>query len=204
MAHHAQELGPLPLQLPKLRQILHGDHHRDDGAVGMDGRGVDQRLDAAPVREREHHLLGAHRLGAAELPRQRKLGQRDLAPVAPAADQHLQQLLRGCARRAQALDQAARLAIERHRTARPGIEDHDANRRGLDQRFKVGPGPLLGPVSARIADRRRGLRGEQHQDLLVLGGELRRAFLPSEEEVADVHTPMPHRDALEGLRQHEP
>ena len=43
----------------------------------------------------------------------------DLAPVAEAAGQHLQQLLRGKAWRAQALDDALRLAVERDRTAGP-------------------------------------------------------------------------------------
>ena len=52
-----------------------------------DRGGVDERRDAAPVRDREHDLLGPHRLGAVQRPRQRQPVERDLAPVgAPAGD----------------------------------------------------------------------------------------------------------------------
>ena len=200
VAHHAQELRPLPLQLLKGREILHGDHHRGDRPVpGMDGRDVHQGLDAAPVRERERDLLGAHRLGAAELLRQRVLGKRDLAPVGPPADDRPEQVLRGGVRRAQALDDAPRLAVERHRTAGRGIEDHHADRRGLDQGLQVRPGPLLGPMGARIADRGRGLRGEQHQHFLVLLGEHGPAFLLAEKKVPHMDAAMAHRGGLQGL-----
>ena len=56
----------------------------------------------------------------------------------------------------------------------------------------------FGPVGARVGDRGRGLRGEQHQDLLVPVGERRRALLLDEVEVADMHAAMAHRRALEG------
>ena len=85
MAHQGQELGPQPLDLVERGEVLNGHHHRTNGApVGRDRGGVDERPDAAPVRHSEHHLLGAHRLGAAELLRDGELAQRHLAPVGAA------------------------------------------------------------------------------------------------------------------------
>ena len=53
VAHHAQELGPHALQLPKRRQVLQGDHHRGERAVrAVDRGGVDERRDATPIRDR--------------------------------------------------------------------------------------------------------------------------------------------------------
>ena len=99
VAYHAEELRPHPFDLVERRQVLHGHHHRaDPGPLGANRRDVDQRPDAAPVRDREHHLLGAHRLGAHQMPGQRKLAKRDLAPVRAPARDHPQQLLRGMAR----------------------------------------------------------------------------------------------------------
>ena len=67
VAHQAQELGPQPLDLVERREVLHGHHHRADGAaLGADRRGVDQRPKAPPVGDGEHDLLGAHRLARAE------------------------------------------------------------------------------------------------------------------------------------------
>ena len=81
VADHAEELGAHALQLLKRGEVLHGDHHRRDGAVlGVDRRCVDQRGDAAPVGGNEHDRLGAHRLGAAQHTRERELAERDLAP----------------------------------------------------------------------------------------------------------------------------
>ena len=91
-----------------------------------------------PSRGREHDLLGAHRLGAAERRGEREPVERDLAPVAAPAGQHPQQILRGAARRAQALHDALRLAVERHRLAGLRIEHSDADQRGLDQGLEVG------------------------------------------------------------------
>ena len=82
----------------------------------------------------------------------------------------------------------------------PGEHD-DADRRGLDQRLEVGAGAPLGAVGPRVGDRGRGLRGEQHQDLLVLVGERRPARLLDQIEVADMGAAMAHRRALEGLRR---
>ena len=162
------------------------------------GRRVDQRGDAAPVGDREHDLLGAHRLAAAQRRRQRQLVQRDLAPVGAPERHHLQELLRGAARAAQAVDDPPRLAVERDRGAAPRIEHHDADRGGLDQRLEVGPRALLGAVRAGVGDRARRLRGEQPQHLLVLVGERLPALLLDEIEVADMHVAMVHRHALEG------
>ena len=58
-------------------------------------------------------------------------------------------------------------------------------------------------MCAGVGDRVGRLRGEQHQDLLVVGRELVPAFLRGEEEVADVHAPVTHRRRLQGLRQHQ-
>ena len=204
VAHHGEELGAMALQLLKGRKVLHGDHHRRDRAVvGVDRRGVDQRGDAAPVGGREHDLLGAHRLGAAQRPRERELIEGDLAPVGEAAGEDPEQILGGLAGVAQAIDDAPRLEVERDRAAGADVEHHDADRRGLDQRLKVGPRPLLGAVGARVGDRGRGLRGEQHQDLLVLVGERLVALLLGQIEVADMDAAMAHRRALEGLRRQQ-
>ena len=198
------ELGPQPLQLLERRQVLHGDYHRLDRAVRRtDRRRVDQRRDAAPVRDRELDLLRAHRLGIAEPVGEREFVKPDLAPVAPPAGHDLQQLLKRRVRTAQPLDDPPRLAVERHRPAAPGIEHHHPDRRGVDQGLQVGPGPLLGAVRARVGDRRRRLRGEQHQDLLVLVRELLPARLLAEKEVADMHPPVAHRHGLQGLRQRQ-
>ena len=199
VAHHAQELRPHALQLLERRQVLHGDHHRGDRAVlGVDRRRVDQRGDAPAVGDREHHLLGPHRLGVAQLVREREPVERDLAPVGAPAGDDLEQVLGGAAGHAQALHDPRRLAVERHRLAGPGIEHQHADRRGLDQGLQVGARLPLGPVGVRVGDRRRGLRGEQQKDLLVLARERRRAFLSEEVEVADMHAAMAHRRALEG------
>ena len=204
VAHHAEELGAQPLQLLERREILHGDHDRGDPVVGgMDRGRVDQRAHAAPVRHREHDLLGAHHLAGAEVLGEGELAQARLAPVGPAEGDHLQQLLRRAARRAQALDDAPRLAVERDRPPAACIEHHHADRRGLDEDLEVGPRPPLVAVRARIGDRGRRLACEQEQELLVLVGERGRSLLLAEEEVADVHAAVAHRCALEGLRAHQ-
>ena len=202
MAHHAQELGPQALQLLERRQVLHGDHHRLDRAVGRIERcGVDQRGDAPPVGDRELDLLRAHQLSLAELVSEREFVKPGLAPVAAPADHDLEQLLRRAVPAAQSPDNPPRLAVERHRPAALGIEDHHPDRRGIDQGLQVGPGSLLVAVRAGVGDYRRRLRGEQHQDLLVLVRECLPARLLAEKEVADMHPPVPHRRSLQGLRQ---
>ena len=68
VAHHPEELGPLPLQRLERRQVLHGDDDRDDlSALRSDGRDVEERPDASPVGHRQLDLLGPHRRGALEL-----------------------------------------------------------------------------------------------------------------------------------------
>ena len=105
VADHAEKLGALALQLLERREVLHGDHHRGDGAVlGVDRGGVDQRGHAAPVGDRERDLLGAHRLAAAQRARERELVEGDLAPVGAPVGDDLEQLLRRLAGSAQALD----------------------------------------------------------------------------------------------------
>ena len=137
------------------------------------------------------------------MPRDGERAQGHIAAVGPAEGDHLQQLLRRAARRAQALDDAPRLAVERHRAAAPGIEHHHADRRGLDEGLEVGPRLALVAMRARVVDRRRCLTCEQEQDLLVLVGERGRALLLGEEEVADMDAPVAHRRALEGLGAHQ-
>ena len=205
VADHAQELRPQPLQFLERREVLQGDHHRLERAVRrMDRRGVDQRGDAAPVGDRELDLLRAHRLGIiAELVGERELVKPDLAPVAAPADHDLEQLLRRAVATAQSPDDPPRLAVERHRPAALGIEDHHPDRRGVDQGLQVGPRPLLVAVRAGVGDRRRRLRGEQHQNLLVLARERLPARLLAEKEVADMHPAVAHRHGLQGLRQRQ-
>ena len=172
VTHQAKKLGSRPLQFLQRRHVLQGDHYRLDHAIlGMDRRGVDQRGDAPAAGDLEHHLLGAHRRGAAQHLRQGKLFQRDLPSVGPPALHHPQQLLRRVSCQAQALDNSPRLPIDQHRLAGPCIENRHAHRRGVDQGLQVGPGPVLVTVGARVGDGRRGLRGEQHQNFLVLAGE---------------------------------
>ena len=202
VAHEAQELGPLALEVLERREVLHGDDHGVDLAAGRpDGRGVEEGGDASAAGDREHDLLGAHPLGALELLRERELGQRDLAAVAAAARHDLQQVLRGLPRLAQAVGDAPRLRVQRHRGAALRVEDGDPHGAGLDEGLEVGAGPLLALVGARVGDRRRRLGGEQHQDLLVLAGELLVTLLVAEEEVADVQAPVAHRGPLEGGRR---
>ena len=163
------------------------------------GRHVDQHGHAPPAGGGEHDLLGAHRLRVAQHAPERESVEGNLAPVGKAAGHGLHHLLVRLARAAQALHEPARLAVDRDRTAGRHVEHQHAERRGLDQRLKAGAGAPLGAVGPRIGDCRRGLGGEQHQELLVLVGELPSALLLAEEEVADLHIAMAHRRALEGV-----
>ena len=127
---------------------------------------------APTVGDLEHDLLGAHRRGAAQHLSQGKLCQCDLPSVGPPALHDLQQLLRRVVCQApRPLDNSPRLPIDQPRLAGPCIEDRHAYRRGVDQGLQVGPGPMLVTVGACVGDRRRRLRGERHQNLLVIAGE---------------------------------
>ena len=115
--------------------------------------------------------------------------------------QHLAQVLQGAVRTEQAGEDAPGLPVDRQRIAGLRIEHHDADRRGLDQRLEVGPRAPLVAVRPRVGDGDRGLSREQHQQLLVLVGELLAALLPGEEEGAYIGATVAHRRALEGLGQ---
>ena len=143
----------------------------------------------APVRDRDHDLLGAHRPGAGEHLRQRQLAEHDLAPVGEAAGGDLPELLGRAARRAQALGEAPRLAVDRHRAPAADIEHQDTDRRGLDQGLEVGARPLLVAMGAGVGDGSGRLRGEQHQHLLILGGELGAVLLLSPHPQGRGHIP---------------
>ena len=90
-----------------------------------------------------------------------------------------------------------RLTVERDRPAGGRVQHHDADRRGLDQCLEVGPRPLHVAVRPGVRDRRRRLRSEEHQDLLVLGGERLPVLLVAEEEVAEMLAPVVHRSSLQ-------
>ena len=199
VAHQTQELSPHPLDLVERRQVLQGHHHRADlAAFCPDRRGVDERPDAAPVRDREDHLLGAHRLAGAERLLQGNFGQRHFPAVGAADRDHLQEVLGRTAGRPQAVDDAPGLAVERDRPDGAGVHDHDADRRGLDQGFEIRPRAPLAAVRPRVGDRGGGLGREQRQHFFVVVGELLAVGLLGEEEVADVRAPVVHRRALEG------
>ena len=201
VAHHAEEFRPLPLECLERRQVLQGDDDRDDrSALRTDGRDVEERPDAPPVGHRQLDLLGPHRRGSLELPGQGQPFEGERPPVRVPARDHLEQLLRWAARGTEPLDEAPRLPVERHRLAGSGVEHHDADRRGLDERREVGPRPLDVAVRARVRDRRRRLRGEQHQDLLVLTRERLAVLLVAEKEVAEMLAPIAHRGPLQRLR----
>ena len=203
VTHDCEELGPHPLEFLERREILHRDHDRLHAAVRcMDRRGVEQRLDAPAVGHREHHLLVAKRLPAAQVPGHRELGQRNLAPVRAPERDYLRQTLYGAIRHPQALDDPFRLAVEGHDTAGPGVKDHHADRRGVHQGLQAGPGPLLVPIGPRVGDGRRRLRSEEHEHLLVPVGELASVSLLAEKEAADMHAPVMDRRALQGMVGH--
>ena len=204
VADEPQELGAQAFNLVERGEVLHGHHHRRDGAVlAMNGRRVDEHPHTPPVGHREHHLLGAQRLSRAELPGDGELAQGNLAPVGAAKGDDFQKLLGRVAGRAKPLHDAPRLAVERHRPPARRVEHHHPDRGGLDQGLEVGPRAALGAVGARVRDGGGGLRGEQHQDLLVLVDELAVALLPGEEEVPDVLIVVAHRGREQGVRPHQ-
>ena len=191
VAHHAQELGPLPFQFFQRFQVLHGDHQGNDPAVpAADRRGVDQGPQTPAVRHREHEFLGAHGLRSAQRPRERKLRERELLAVRPPNRDRPQQLLRRAARRIQARNHPLPLAVEPHERAGLRLEHRHAHGRGVDQGFQIGASPALVAIRLGVGDSRRRLRCEQDQGFLVLVAEPLSALLVGEIEVADVHAPV--------------
>ena len=205
VAHHVQKLGAHAFHFVERRQVLHRDHHRCDGAVfGADGGRVDQDPDVASLGNREHDLLAAHRLAAAQLLCERKLGEDDLVPVRTPARDLRQQIPQRPPRRVQALHDPPGFVIEGQHIAGAAVEDHDADRRGFDQGLQIGPSAVLVAVGTGVGDRRGRLRGEQYQDLFVLAGERFAACLGAEKEAAHVHVAIVHRRALERDRGDRP
>ena len=82
----------------------------------------------------------------------------------------------------------------------PASKHRHADRRGLDERLEVGPRPLEIAVRARVRDRRRRLRREKHQDLLVLARERLAVLLVAEKEVAEMLAPVVHRGPMQRPR----
>ena len=164
MAHQAQELRTRSLQLLQRRQILHGYHQRFDLPVrGTDRSGVDQSLHSTAVGDLQHDFLGAHRRGGAHLLRQQKFVQGNFPSVGTPVGNGRQKLLRGLAQPARTLDHPPCLPVEPQRMSGSGTEDHHPHRRSFDQCLQICSRLLLGPMGARVGDRRRRLRGEQHQ-----------------------------------------
>ena len=129
VAHHLEELRPLPLELLERRQVLHRDDERDDPAlVGTDRRGVDERADAPAVGHRELDLLAPDRHGGLHVPEHGRAAEGVLAPVGEPPRHRLEEVLDRQARSADRLDDAPRLAVrEDHAPPRP-VEDHDTDR----------------------------------------------------------------------------
>ena len=197
VAHHAQEVRPLPLQFVERRQILQRDDDRDHlSRLGMDRGRVDERPHAPAVGHRELDLFGARRRGALELPGQRELRERVLPPVGVPAGHHLQKLLRRTARGADLLADPLRFPVQRHHTPRLCVEHRHAHRRGFHQGLQVGAGPLDVAVGAGIRDRRGRLRGEEGENLLVFSRERLAVALLPEEEVTEMLAPVVHRRSL--------
>ncbi len=198
VAHHAQELRAQAVQLLQRSKVLHGDHQRGHRAVlAGDRRRVDQHRDAPPAGRRQQDFLGAHRVGRLHHLGQREPVEGNLAPVAQPAGHVRRQSPGGEVRRAQGVDEPQRLPVGRHRTPGAGVDDHHADRSGLDQRLEVGPRAPLLLVGAGIHDRRRRLRGEQLQHLVVRVGEVGRILLAGQEEVADLHAAAAHGRAVQ-------
>ena len=153
VAHHAQELRAQAFELLDRREILHGDDHPLDGAVrGPDRGGVDQDRRVAPVGGREPDFLAAHRLAALQRVGQRGPGQVDLAAVCAPEGDDLQHLLGAVAGRAQPLDDALALPVDREHVAGRGVKDHDTDRHGVDQGVEVRPQALGDAFLRSIGD----------------------------------------------------
>ena len=199
MAHQGQELRAHAVDLVERREVLQGRHHRAGAAIGgRDRRDVHQRAHAPAVRHRQHNLLRAHGFVVREPFSHRELGQRQFAAVRAPAGDHIRQLLGRVSGRAQALDDAPRLAVEREYLAAGGVEAHDPHGRGLDQSLEIGPGAALGAVSAGVGHRGGSLGCEYRQHRLVCVVEIVTIGLLCEEEDAGVYAAVAHRGALEG------
>ena len=197
VAHQSHELRPGPLQFFECGQILQGDNRRECLALrGADRRDVNERLDAAPVRHRKFHFLGAHGVQADN----RNLAERDFTPVLAATRDRLRQLLRRVARHVQPFHDPYRCPIERHRPAVARVEHHHAYGRGFHERLEMPARLLFVVMRTRIRDGGGGLGCKQHEHLLVLARE---RFLSSQEETADMRPPISHRRALEGPCRHQ-
>ena len=130
VADEPQELGAHALDLVERGEILQGYHHRPPGnPFHGDGGGVNQGAHAAPIRYRQHDLLGAYGLevGVCELVGQWKVCERGLAAVRAAAGDDFEQLFRWMPRHAEALDDAPHLPVERHGLA-AAVEHHHTDR----------------------------------------------------------------------------
>ena len=198
VAHHAEEVGAHAVELLERGEVLQRDHDGLDPAVAADGGRAEQGGHAGPVGHREHDLLGPHPLGAAEHRRERERAQRKLAAVGAPAGDHVEEVLGGAAGLAQALDDAPSLAVERDQARRRRVEHHHADRGGVDQRLEVGARAALVAEGAGVGDGDRGLRGEQHEQFLVVRREAGGAGLLGQPEAADVFAEVAHRRALEG------
>ena len=199
VAHHAQELGPQPLQILERGQVLEGhDEGLQFALFGADGRSVQQRGDRAAIGNPDHDLLGANRLPRAERLGHRQFLQGDLAAVGAAEGQDAQESLRGLVRLVQAADDSCGLAVERHQRPGPCVEHHDPDGSGLDQRFEVGPGPSFVAVAAGVGDDQRRLGGEHDQGVLVIGRELLAVFPHCEIDVAGGVSAVADRRSKEG------
>ena len=119
------------------------------------------------------------------------------AERAPGAE-HVEEVLGGAAGLTQALDDAPSFAVERDQARRRRVEHHHADRGGVDQRLEVGPRAALVAEGAGVGDGDRGLRGEQHEQFLVVRREAGAAGLLGQPEAADVFAEVVHRRALEG------
>ena len=168
VAHHAHELGAQPLQLLERRHILQRHDKRFDRALlRVDGRGVEQRLEAAAAGDLQLDLFKADRLTGAQHLRQGELAEGDLASVGAAADYHLKEILQRAAGCLKDAGDSFRLSVQRHRHTGLCVEYDDGDRRGVDQGFEVLPGPLLIAVAAGVGDDERGLGGKHDQCLLI-------------------------------------
>ena len=96
---------------------------------------------------------------------------------------------------AQRLDQAKRLAVERHRPWVGDIEHRHSHGRGLHQCLQIGPRALLFPVGARVGDGHRRVGGEHRQNLLVLRIEGLTSHLACQIEVSHVQAAVAHGHA---------
>ena len=135
---------------------------------------------------------------AAQLVHQRKLRERDLAPVGQPGRHVPHGLLDGVTGGPQAPDDPLRLAVDRQEVSRRGVEDRNTEGRGVDQCLEAGSRPLFIAVGARVGDGRPCLRGEERQHLFILLRVLPSVLLLAEEQETHVHAPVTDGRALQG------